>query len=94
MPIPFQPVHLPCSISVAAWNADEAENFDAVMRRADEALYSAKSAGRGRVSRAAPRRIRRRIRRRPATEPLRDSRGGSVNPGERQGLSTDPRTMR
>ncbi|MGV6475760.1 GGDEF domain-containing protein [Azotobacter vinelandii] len=54
MPIPFQPVHLPCSISVAAWNADEAENFDAVMRRADEALYSAKSAGRGRVSLAAP----------------------------------------
>ncbi|MFD2837650.1 diguanylate cyclase domain-containing protein [Azotobacter vinelandii] len=45
---------MPCSISVAAWNADEAENFDAVMRRADEALYSAKSAGRGRVSRAAP----------------------------------------
>jgi PleD family two-component response regulator len=43
-----QALRITVSIGVAQWHPEEAD-FDAVMRRADQALYEAKSAGRNRV---------------------------------------------
>ncbi|WP_010629233.1 diguanylate cyclase [Halomonas sp. KM-1] len=41
-----QQILLSCSIGVSVWMADTAETYDAAMSRADDALYSAKAAGR------------------------------------------------
>lgn len=43
--------HITCSIGVAAWMAQE--SFDALCKRADDALYEAKSTGRNKVCCAA-----------------------------------------
>jgi diguanylate cyclase (GGDEF)-like protein len=49
-----RPVRLECSIGAAAWRPGLDSSAGTVMRRADAALYSAKSAGRGRVALETP----------------------------------------
>lgn len=49
-----QEVQLSCSIGVSVWSGQVVSRDDAVLSRADEALYSVKSAGRNGVSLAPP----------------------------------------
>ena len=50
------PFNQTCSIGVAAWDGEESAN--ALVHRADEAMYAAKGAGGGRVAQSLPRLIR------------------------------------
>ncbi|NIC35827.1 GGDEF domain-containing protein [Halomonas desiderata] len=49
-----QEVRLSCSIGVSVWVAGTAKPYDAAMSRADDALYSAKAAGRDSIILAPP----------------------------------------
>ena len=50
-PVPFDGTDLPASVSMGLAIAEPGEPVESVLGRADAALYRAKAAGRGRVSR-------------------------------------------